>query len=238
MDAESLIDGARELGIDLTTAAVKHFEQFHDLLETWNGRLNLTRVPPDDFVSRHFLDSLTCASALDFHQPGRQRVLDVGTGAGLPGLPLKIALPVISLTLVDATKKKLRFVDHVVEALALRQTNTVHARAEAIGHQPSFRQQYDVVLARAVAPLNVLVEYLLPCARVGGVAVALKSRNVDEELNTAQPAIETLGGAVRESRSVTSPTTDIERRLVVVEKVRATPSGYPRDAKTIRTSPL
>ena len=170
---ENLARGAADLGLSLTGDQIDRFVRYADLLAEWNRRMNLTRIPPEEVVPLHFLDSLAVCRAIDLH--GVKRLMDVGTGAGFPGVPLKIAFPHLSLTLLDATRKRLDFLEAVVSELSLESVVTVHARAEDAARLPAHREAYDAVTGRAVARLNVLAELLLPFARPGGAVIALKS---------------------------------------------------------------
>lgn len=205
------------------------FETYFDMLVDWNTRFNLTAVTERDGVETvHFLDSLAGLDAMG------ETVLDVGTGAGFPALPLAIVSPARRFTLVDSLQKRVNFLNAVVEALGLRNVTTVHARAEDLPKTVL----YDTVTARAVAPLAVLAEYCLPFVRVGGHMVAYKARDVEAEVADAAYAIRTLGGGTPEIRRVVVPDTDLARALVVIEKVKPTPAAYPRKGNKPRTSPL
>jgi 16S rRNA (guanine527-N7)-methyltransferase len=206
------------------------------MLEEWNRVMNLTRVPPDEIVPLHFLDSLTVATMVDLS--GSLRLIDVGTGAGFPGLALKIAFPSLDATLLDSTRKRLDFLDAVIADLSLTGVRTAHARAEAAGRDPKYRERFDLATARAVSRLNTLSELLLPLVRVGGQAVAMKSAAVDEEAAEAANAVKMLGGSAPRVVAVTLPGTEIERKLVVIDKPRPSPARYPRDGAQIKSKPL
>jgi len=208
-----LHQGAKEFGVSLTDSELDQFSRYAGLLKEWNGRMNLTRVAPEDFVTLHFLDSLAALAVCEI--PAGARCIDVGTGAGFPGIPLKIARPDLSMVLLDSTRKKLGFLDVVISELGLDDTNTVHARAEELGRMPEHHEAYDLVFARSVAPLERLVGWLLPFVKLGGCAIALKGPNVEAEMETARP-IATRSGANVEVREVVIPGTEMERRLVVL----------------------
>jgi 16S rRNA (guanine527-N7)-methyltransferase len=228
--------GAAGLGVELSEAQVAQLARYAELLEQWNRVMNLTRVPPEEVVPLHFLDSLSVAQAVNLARPAR--LVDVGSGAGFPGLVLKIAFPVLDVTLLDSTRKRLAFLDAVIADLSLSEVRTLHARAEGAGRDPAHRERYDIAVARAVSRLNSLAELLLPLTRVGGCAIAMKSASADEEIREASVAIRTLGGARPRVVALTLPATDIERRLVVIEKVRPSAPAYPRDASRIKAKPL
>ena len=237
-----LTSGARALGIELQPDQVEQFRAYTRLLLEWNEKFNLTRITdPVDIAVKHYLDSLTSLSAAEF--PKGALVADVGTGAGFPGVPIAIVRPDLRLVLIEATKQKLRFLEQLRQAiLSLAkdglQIDLVHARAEDAGRMPEHRERYDVVLARAVAEMRVLAEYCLPLAKVGGVFIAMKGSDVDEELEAARPAIGTLGGAPPKLIRLTLPYADIGRTLVVVKKAKPTPEQFPRHGSKIAKRPV
>jgi 16S rRNA (guanine527-N7)-methyltransferase len=232
-----LAQGAEELGVPLDARALDAFAVYMEDLALWNQRFNLTAIEdPDEILVKHFLDSLSCATVVDLR--AARSLIDVGTGAGFPGLALKIAFPHLRVVLLDALEKRLRFLDRLAERLGLEGVETVHARAEDMGRAPEWRQQFDVVTARAVARLVTLCEYCLPFATVGGVFVAQKGPRVEEELSQASRAIGTLGGGSATVRTLTLPGSDIRRSLITVPKARATPIAYPRRPGSARKHPL
>jgi 16S rRNA (guanine527-N7)-methyltransferase len=227
----------RIIGIELTPKQLDRFGCYSVELIEWNRRFNLTAITnPDEIAVRHFLDSLTCLLAIQTTRGSR--VIDIGTGAGFPGLPLKVVCPSIQLTLVEATRKKVEFCRHVVHSLELDGVQLLHARAEEVGQDSRHRQGYDWALARAVAPLTILVEYLLPLLAIGGHAVAQKGETAPLETTEAQEAIHLLGGRMKRLVPVELPGIVEKRYLVVIEKVAATPSKYPRRAGIPEKRPL
>lgn len=215
------------LGLRLTRAQVEALEWYSGELLAWNQRFNLTAITDREGIAvKHFLDSLTCL--LVMRPPARGRVVDVGSGAGFPGLPLMIAQPEIRLTLVEATGKKAEFCRHVVRSLRLDAVEVIHARAEEVGHMPGHRQAYDWAVARAVASMPVLVEYLLPFLRLGGRAVVQKGESGPAEVQASEEALRLLGGQVRQLVSVELPGVAEARYLIEVEKTAGTPAQYPR----------
>ncbi len=239
-DMELLVAGARELGIALSRHHMIAFEACYQELVEWNRRFNLTAITDwEGVLVRHFLDSLSCLRALPQVDLGRRaRVVDVGTGAGFPGLPLKIVCPGMRLTLLEATGKKVAFLKHIVSVLGLREVEVIHGRAEQLGRDPAHREQYDWALARAVADMPTLAEYLLPLVRVGGAALAQKGEGAAAEVHGAERAIATLGGRVRQLLPVELRGLAETRYLVVVDKVAATPDKYPRRPGIPKKSPL
>ena len=228
---ELLEKGAAEkLGIELNRAQLDQFHRYYREVVDWNRRANLTTVTEwEQTQTRHFLDSLAVSLALPPSLLSRGgEVLDLGSGAGFPGLPLKIAFPRLELTLMDATAKKTAFLQHVIKALGLDMVEVRTGRAEALAHEPSLRESYDVVVSRAVARLSVLAELSLPFCRLGGLVIAQKGAGVDSELLEADKAIETMGGALKEVREVEAEEPDGGGRLVVLEKMSPTPDRYPR----------
>lgn len=250
---ELLRDGARALGLTLSSEHLALFELYYRELASWNQRLNLTAITGYEEVQvKHFLDSLSCLLALPAGASGslipnavplqrrRQSLwcLDVGSGAGFPGLPLAIMLPEAHMTLLEATGKKAVFLKHVAGVMALRNVSVLDARAEDAGHMPEHRERYDCVVARAVAHLNVLGEYCLPFCRPGGRMIAAKGEGAREEAEGAQHALELLGGSVTDVKPVPLPGLEGERYLVVVDKVGRTPDRYPRHVGIPSKRPL
>ncbi len=215
------------LGVQLSTRQLHLLELYEQELLRWNEHTNLTAIrQPEQIRVKHFLDSLTCL--LVMRDPPPARIIDVGTGAGFPGLPLKIIFPAMQLTLVESIGKKADFCRHVVQKLGLEGVQVIQERAETLGQCVEHRQQYDWALARAVAVMSVLVEYLLPLARVGGAALALKGENAPAEAHAAEHATRLLGGHLRKLIPVTLPGVVEDRYLIVIDKVAATPNLYPR----------
>ena len=225
---DRLVETLRSLlSLSLSPAQLTAFQCYSDELRAWNERVNLTAITdPAGIEMRHFADSLTCLLAIR-PQPG-MRVIDVGTGAGFPGLPLKIAYPALDVTLVEATGKKVEFLRHIVTTLRLEGVRLVNERAEDIGQMPDHREHYDWAVARAVAGMPVLAEYLLPLCRVGGRALAQKGESAHAETVEAERAIHLLGGRLAQITPVELPTVAETHYLVTLEKVAATPPQYPR----------
>lgn len=234
MNPTEFIAAARAFDVTLTTEQCDAFETYYRELVTWNARVNLTAITDrHEVFVKHFLDSLSVAP---FVRAAR-RVLDIGSGAGFPGVPLKIALPHLQMTLLEATGKKVAFLQHIVTRLDLREVTVLHARAEDAAHDATQRAQYDVVVARAVASLATLCEYALPFVQQGGVFIAQKGVAVEDEVRAATHACTVLGGCVCEVVPVRLPGLE-PRHLVIIEKISATPDTYPRRAGVPERRPL
>jgi len=214
-------------GIRLTDRQLASLIRFEQELLEWNARFNLTAIRDSEGIrTKHFLDSISCMLAMRDNPPAR--LIDIGTGAGFPGIPLKIILPNLRLTLVESVGKKADFCRHVVKTLGLDKVDILQARAEELGQMPSQREQYDWAVARAVASLPTLVEYLLPLVRVGGCMLAQKGESGPAEAQNAEQATRVLGGHLRQLKPVILPGVVEERYLVIIDKVAATPPQYPR----------
>lgn len=237
-DFRNLKASVRELlTFNLEDRHIEAFALYAAELMQWNTRHNLTAITdPQGIEVRHFLDSLTCLLVLDI-QSGN-RVVDIGSGAGFPGLPLRIVRPQIHLTIIEATGKKADFCRNIVEALHLENVEVLHARAEDIGQMAEHRGRYDWALARSVASLRVLVEYLLPFLRVGGQAIAQKGDTAYAEIHAAENALGIIGGEVDRLIPIELPGVVERRNLVVMKKIAETPAGFPRRAGIPSKKPL
>ncbi|TET38428.1 MAG: 16S rRNA (guanine(527)-N(7))-methyltransferase RsmG, partial [Dehalococcoidia bacterium] len=234
---ERLIAGAKRLGLPLTSEQVGKFEVYYEELIRWNRRVNLTAIVDYEEVQvKHFLDSLTIALALKM--PPSFRLLDVGSGAGIPGVPLKILFSNISLTLLDSVHKKTDFLDHLVARLGLEGVEVLTGRAEDLARDGRYREQFDLVLSRGVAQLATLVELALPFCTLGGSFIAQKKGEIERELEEAMGAIDILGGRLREVKRVELEELGEERSLVIIDKLVASPNRYPRRAGIPKKRPL
>lgn len=230
---ELFLENLNNIGVSVSDDKTEALDKFAQMLIEKNKVMNLTRILDEDGIAvKHFADSL---SILKVDIPDCSKVMDLGCGAGFPGVPLLIAKPDINLTLLDSTAKKLGFVAESIEALGLK-AEVLHARAEEAGQDASYREQYDFVLSRAVASLNVLCEYCLPFVKAGGKFVAMKSALAEEEIKQAYTSIKTLGGKITEK--IDFNLTDGERTLIIIEKVSSTPAKYPRQSGKIKAKPL
>lgn len=227
----------RQLGIHLTRAQTRLLAHYERELIDWNGRFNLTAIrSPQEIRTKHFLDSLTCLLAM--RDTPTDRLIDIGSGAGFPGIPLKILYPKMQVCLVESVGKKADFCRHVVKTLDLTGVDVLQERAEVLGQSPAYREIYDWAVARAVAVLPVLAEYLLPLVRVGGSMLAMKGESGPAEAHAADNAFHLLGGQLRQLVPVTLPGVAEERYLVVVGKTAATPHAYPRRVGVPAKKPL
>lgn len=222
---------------ELTKSQKEQFNKFYDILIDWNKVMNLTAITEyEEVLKKHFLDSLSITKVINLKEI--QSVIDVGTGAGFPGIPLKITFPHLKVTLLDSLNKRVRFLDEVICDLGLENVDTIHGRAEDIGKKEKYREQYDLCVSRAVANLATLSEYCLPYVKIGGVFISYKSGNIDEEIRNSRKVVNLLGGVIEETVKFELPGTDIGRSFVIIEKQKSTPKKYPRKAGVPSKEPL
>lgn len=234
---QQLIEGAKVLNVELTDRQADQLMRYKELLVEWNEKMNLTAITEDmEVITKHFLDCLTVQSSIDLAQV--KSLVDVGTGAGFPGLVLKIAFPNVHITLIDSLNKRLKFLQHVIDELGLTGIECVHGRAEDLGKNKAYREQFEVCASRAVANLAVLSEYTLPFVKKGGYLIALKGQKLDEELAEGEKAITILGGTIDKLVDVVVPYTDLNHRIAKIKKVKETPKKYPRKAGEPTKAPL
>ncbi len=224
---ELLKEGSKKLSIKISDRDIEALLTYKDILLEWNKKINLTAIiEEEDIVIKHFLDSLSCMGVGQLKDRGK--MIDVGTGAGFPGIPLKLLLPNIELTLLDSLKKRVNFLREVVGQLGLEGVRCLHGRAEDYGRKEGYRDCYDYAVARAVAPLNVLVEYCMPFVKPGGYFICQKGINLEEELAEAQRAIGLLGAKIVDKKRIELPFSEITHSILVLEKTRESPTKYPR----------
>jgi 16S rRNA (guanine527-N7)-methyltransferase len=237
---EKLAAGAEKLGLKLTSKQLAQFELYYSKMSRWNQRANLTAITEyEDVQIKHFLDSLTVTLAFrNLIEKTPDRVIDIGTGAGLPGIPLKIIMPEIQLTLVESVTKKTAFLQYITDQLGFKDVEIVTARAEDIGHDYQYRENFNLVLSRAVAALPTLLELTLPFCRTGGIFVAQKQDRAKVEIDRAAKAIRTLGGMLSEVIEIELPEITDHRCLIVFEKISETVMEYPRRAGVPAKHPI
>lgn len=234
---EQLKRKSEQLEVELTDQQLEQFKTYYEMLIEKNKVMNLTAITEkDEVIDKHFIDSISLNKAVDTTKP--LKILDLGTGAGFPGIPLKIAYPNLKITLLDSLNKRIKFLQEVIEELGLQEIEGIHGRAEDFAKQQGYREQYDLCVSRAVANLATLSEYCLPYVKEGGCFISYKSGAVEEEVNQSKKAITELGGRIKEVIAFTLPKTDIERTFVVIEKVKKTPKKYPRKAGLPSKEPI
>lgn len=238
MNREELLKaGAASIGIELTEKQTAQFIQYYELLVEWNSFMNLTGITEyEEVIQKHFVDSLALCKAVDLHNISN--VIDIGTGAGFPGIPLKIAFPHLKITLLDSLQKRIKFLNEVVTQLGLEEVETIHGRAEDFAKPSMKRESYDLCVSRAVANLASLSEYCLPYVKLDGYFVPYKSGKVDEELEASKKAVFLLGGKIEEEVKFMLPDSDISRSLIKIKKVSATPKKYPRKSGLATKEPI
>ena len=238
MDAKELLrDGCSQFNISISDKQLEQFFEYKRILLEWNQKINLTAIEEEkEVVIKHFLDSISCLLMKELS--GKGSLIDVGTGAGFPGIPIKIMQPEIKLTLLDSLNKRINFLQEVCNQIKLSNVSFVHGRAEDIGQNKIYREKFDFAVARAVAPLNVLSEYCLPFVKVGGYFICQKGPQLEEEMKEAKKAISILGGEVIYQEIVSLPFSDIAHRIAVIKKIKQTPTNYPRKAGKPSKEPI
>ena len=233
MDREIFKSGLIEYGYELSENEENIFGNFSHLLVEWNKKMNLTAVTEDKEISiKHFLDSVVPIFSFDIKE--NSKIIDVGTGAGFPGIPIKIIRPDLDFTFLDSLNKRITFLKEVSNQLLFEKVEFIHMRAEDAGKDKNFRGMYDYAVSRAVAPLKVLAEYCIPLLKIGGTFAAFKAFDIEEELNDAKSMIGNLGGKIKDIKEVKIPHSDIIRKIVLIEKIKETPKEFPRKANKIK----
>ncbi|HLR08652.1 MAG TPA: 16S rRNA (guanine(527)-N(7))-methyltransferase RsmG [Bacillota bacterium] len=227
MTPKQFVHSLQQKGISLNDQQIEQFAIYFETLVEWNQKMNLTALTDKaDVYLKHFYDSLSVAFFHDFS--GKKRICDVGAGAGFPSIPLKICFPDLRITIVDSLKKRINFLHTLADKLGIEQTTFIHARAESLGQTTTYRETFDIAIARAVARLSVLSEFCLPLVKEKGIFIAMKGSRVHEELKQAQRSIEIMGGRMQSIQSLTLPKEESERSIVCIDKIKQTPKKYPR----------
>lgn len=234
---EKFKNGLQQLHIELSEKQMEQFLQYYEMLVEKNKVMNLTAITEfDEVVEKHFLDSVSLTQQLDLHQP--LKVLDLGTGAGFPGIPLKIVFPELEITLMDSLNKRVLFLQDVISSLQLENIEAVHGRAEEAARNKKYRESFDLCVSRAVANISTLSEYCLPFVKIGGSFISYKSSTIEDELKDGKKGIAILGGKVKDVYKFTLPDSKLQRSFVIIEKEKRTPKAYPRKAGTPSKDPL
>lgn len=232
---EDLINKAQKIGIEISEEEANKFYNYMNILIQWNEKINLTAITaPDEVILKHFIDSITINKYIE----NGNSIMDIGTGAGFPGIPLKIINKDKKFTLADSLNKRINFLNEVSKELCLENLECIHSRAEELATNLDYREKYDIVTSRAVARLATLLEYMLPFVKIGGKCICMKGANIEEELEEAKKAIDVLGGKVEIVDKMCLPESNMERNIIVINKVRTTPSKYPRKAGIPSKQPI
>ncbi len=233
--SKELIEKAKKVNIEIDDKKEEQFYNYMKLLLEWNEKINLTAITEqNDIILKHFIDSITINKYIE----QSNSIIDIGTGAGFPGIPLKIMNQNKKITLVDSLNKRINFLNEVCKEISLENIQCIHARAEELASDLEYRENYETVVSRAVARLNVLIEYMLPFVKKGGLCICMKGPNIDRELEEAKNAIKVLGGKIKSVESFFLPDSDIERNVIIIEKVAETPKKYPRKAGLPSKQPI
>ena len=232
---EGLLEKASTMGVRFSVEQMDKFYKYMNLLIEWNEKINLTAIiEPNEIILKHFIDSITILKDIK----DGSTVVDVGTGAGFPGIPLSIMNPTLKITLVDSLNKRLIFLQEVINELDLQNVELVHARAEEFGRNKKYREKFDIATSRAVANLATLSEYLLPLVKINGKAISMKAGNASQEIEGAKKAIKTLGGNINNIEEFNLPQSDIGRTIIIIDKIKETPGKYPRKPGTPSKEPI
>lgn len=232
---EEMNEFGKEININFSVEQLSKFYKYMQLLIEWNEKMNLTAIiEPKEIILKHFIDSLTILNKIE----DKAKVVDVGTGAGFPGIPISIMKENVQITLVDSLNKRLIFLKEVIGQLELKNVEIVHARAEEFGQNKEYREKFDIATSRAVANLSTLSEYLMPLVKVNGKCICMKASEAEEEIRQAQKAIDVLGGTINKIDKFKLPKSDIGRTIIIIDKEKNTPNRYPRKAGTPSKEPI
>ncbi len=234
---DTLIRGISDLHLDLDSNKLEKFKTYKNLLKEWNEKINITAIKDDVEIDvKHFLDSLTIFSTGKITEG--KKIIDIGTGGGFPGVPIKIVEDSTEVVLLDSLNKRLKFLDEVIKELKLKNIRTLHERAEDLGNNQEYREMFDIAVSRAVASLNILSEYCLPFVKLDGYFIAMKGSESNEEIDEAEKAIKLLGGKLEDKIDIKVPQSDITHSLLLIRKKSHTPTKYPRQSGKIKKNPL
>lgn len=234
---DALSQGLKELNISVDEQKLNHFKVYKELLKEWNEKINITAITEDTEIDiKHFIDSLTIFKSNLVTE--NKKIIDVGTGGGFPGLPIKIVNDKVEVVLLDSLNKRINFLNEVINSLNLEGIKAIHGRAEDFGHDIKYRETFDLAVSRAVASLNILSEYCLPFVKVGGYFIAMKGPEVGNEIEDSKKALKILGGEIIDRVDVKLPLSDISHNLVIIKKVKTSPTKYPRKSGKPRKNPL
>lgn len=233
--SNKLKETGKTINVSITDEQATKFYKYMELLLEWNEKMNLTAITePDEVILKHFIDSITAERYIDKNA----KIIDIGTGAGFPGIPLSIMRNDLKITLMDSLNKRIKFLDEVVKENELLNVDTIHSRAEELARNKDFRGKFDVATSRAVASLNVLLEYMIPFVKVGGYCICMKGSNIEEELNNAKKALNVLQCKIENIETFNLPGSDYGRNIIIIKKIGETPNKYPRKAGTPAKEPL
>ena len=233
--AQKLAQGMKELKIELNQTQIEQFYKYMELLKEWNEKINLTAITePEEIIQKHFIDSATIIKDLE----KSKKIIDIGTGAGFPGIPIKIIKPEIEVVLVDSLNKRIKFLEETIKKLNLKKIRAIHARAEEIGQNKEYREQFDAVVSRAVANMTILSEYTIPLIKQNGTAIYMKGSEIEEELENSKKAIKVLGGTIEKVEKFKLPKSEIKRNNIIIKKTSKTSEKYPRNSAKIKKNPI
>lgn len=232
---EKLKENAELINVKISEDELDKLYKYKNLVIEWNEKINLTAITDDiEFIIKHFIDSFTINKYIE----SQKTIIDIGTGAGFPGIPLKILNKENNIVLFDSLNKRLKVLEDIIEKIELEKVETLHGRAEETFKSKKYREKYDIAVSRAVASLNVLVELMLPAVKIGGICICMKGNNAEEEILQAQKAIRELGGDIIKTEKIILPKLNLERNIIIIKKVKQTPSKYPRKPGTPQKEPI
>jgi len=232
---EELLQKSKIINVELNDNQINQFYDYMKMIQEWNEKINLTAIlEPKEMILKHFIDSMSILKSIKEND----KIVDIGTGAGFPGLPIKISKPDTEIVLLDSLNKRIKFLDEVIESLKLKNIKTIHSRAEEFGLNGVYRENFDVAVSRAVAPMNILLEYLIPTVKVGGICICMKGPEIDEEIEKSKRALEILGGKIEKIEKIDLVNSGNRRTIITIRKIKKTPNKYPRKAGMPSKAPI